>query len=274
MSDERKKPPRRATMAIVAHKVGGQGKTLFSTTVVDLHSLHNKQTIVVQIDDQQRLAKTIGQEVVGVDAQTLRASRSNPSAGVHAFRPLTSALERASAALTNLVLDLGGMQVKPLTDFASLAELDDDLVELGFEGYAFIPTVAAAEAIAQAAPTIEMLAQSLPSLRPVLVENRRDGGFDTLAPGSEAHRALHRLRETYPGLPEIVMPAIEAGSWRHFEPHYCRPIDVAAMDIGTVMQLTGLPKSEAKIVKGDVAAWVVAMERVLAPFFGLPEVLS
>ncbi len=272
MSGEWKIETKARLLSTVANYAGGQGKTLLATAIVDLHWLHDKPTVVVQIDDQERLARTIGQDVVTVDTQTIRASRSNPAAGVQAFRPLMSALELASTNEATFVLDVGATQVSPLAAFSSLSDLDGELRENGFEGYALVPAVAAPEAIAQAARTIAMLAQSLPILRPVLVENRRDGAFDSLSAGSEAYRVLRRLRETHPDLPEIIMPAIEAGSWRHFEPHFCRPIAVASMDIGEVMRLTGLPKAEAKIAKGDVAAWVAEMERALAPLLSLPMV--
>ena len=191
---------------------------------------------------------------------------------MQAFRPLMSALEQAAADRARFLVDVGATQVSPLAAFASLSDLDGELREQEFEGYAFVPAVAAPEAISQARRTIEMLAPTLPTLRPVLVENRRDGAFDSLSAGSEAYRALRRLRETHPGLPEIVMPAIEAGSWRQFEPHFCRPIAVASMDISEVMRLTGLPKAEAKIAKGDVAAWIAEMEHALAPLLDLPVV--
>lgn len=272
MSGERKVSPKPRLIAMVANYVGGQGKTLLTTAIVDLHWLHDRPMVVVQIDDQERLARTIGQDVVTVDTQTIRASRSNPAAGVQAFRPLMSALDQAVTDDAAAGIDVGATQITGVAAFASLSDLDGELREMGFEGYAFVPAVAAPEAIAQARRTIGMLAQSLPILRPVLVENRRDGNFNSLAAGSEAYRALLRLRAAYPSLPEIVMPAIEAGSWRHFEPHFCRPIVVASMDIAEVMRLTGLPKAEAKIAKGDVAAWVAEMERALAPLLGLPEV--
>lgn len=272
MSGERTTSTKPRLLSVVANYAGGQGKTLLSTVIIDLHWLHDQPTVVAQIDDQERLARTIGQDVVTIDTQTIRASRSNPAAGVQAFRPLMSALEQAATGEASFLVDIGATQVSPLAAFASLSDLDGELREEGFEGYAFVPTVAAPEAITQAARTIGMLTQSLPILRPVLVENRRDGGFDSLAAGSEAYRALLRLRAACPSLPEIVMPAIEAGSWRNFEPHFCRPIVVASMDISEVMRLTGLPKAEAKIAKGDVAAWVAEMEHALAPLLGLPTV--
>lgn len=272
MSGERKVSTTPRLIAMVANYVGGQGKTLLMTAIVDLHWLHDRPMVVVQIDDQERLARTIGQDVVTVDTQTIRASRSNPAAGVQAFRPLMAALGQATTDNAAAGIDVGATQITGVVVFASLSDLDGELREMGFEGYAFVPAVAAPEAISQAKRTIEMLAPTLPTLRPVLVENRRDGAFDTLSADSEAYRALRHLRETHPGLPEIVMPAIEAGSWRHFEPHFCRPIAVASMDVSEVMRLTGLPKAEAKIAKGDVAAWVADMEQALAPLLGLPTV--
>ncbi|WP_306051018.1 hypothetical protein [Oceaniradius stylonematis] len=55
------------------------------------------------------------------------------------------------------------------------------------------------------------------------------------------------------------MPLVEAGSWRPSGAAGCRPIDVAAMEVADVMRVTGLPRPEAKIVRGDVAAWLSEM---------------
>jgi hypothetical protein len=55
------------------------------------------------------------------------------------------------------------------------------------------------------------------------------------------------------------MPLIEAGSWRPFEAAGCRPIDVVAMPVDRVTEVTGLPPAEAKIVRGDVAAFFAVM---------------
>lgn len=272
MTESQKERSRRPRVAVVASQKGGEGKTLLATSIADLHYLHDEPIIAVQIDDQQRLARTIGQDVITVNTETVRASRTNPAASIQAFRPMMTALEQAASLRAMLLVDIGGTQVRPTSAFASLSELSGDMVEMGFEGRVFVPATAEPEAINQAARTIAMLSESLPVLKAVLVENRRDGAFDTLATGSEAYRALRQLREASPDLPEIVMPAVEGGSWRYFEPHYCRPIDVVAMDVGEVMRLTGLPRAEARIARGDVAAWVAEMERALAPLLGLPEV--
>lgn len=65
----------------------------------------------------------------------------------------------------------------------------------------------------------------------------------------------------------LRMPAIEAGSWRPFEASRCRFVQVAQMPVEKVMALTGLPRPEAKIARGDVAGWTATvfeeLDRVL-----------
>ena len=57
----------------------------------------------------------------------------------------------------------------------------------------------------------------------------------------------------------IVMGAIPGGSWRYFEAAGSRFIDVVDLDTPTAMQLSGLRRAEAKIARGDVAQWLVAL---------------
>ncbi|CKY80971.1 Uncharacterised protein [Mycobacterium tuberculosis] len=55
------------------------------------------------------------------------------------------------------------------------------------------------------------------------------------------------------------MGAIPGGSWRHFEAAGSRFIDVVDLETPAAMQLSGLPRAEAKIARGDVAQWLVAL---------------
>ena len=51
------------------------------------------------------------------------------------------------------------------------------------------------------------------------------------------------------------MPAIAAGAWRPFEAAGCRIIKAVELPVPRVMALSGLPRPEAKIIRGDVAAF-------------------
>ncbi len=56
------------------------------------------------------------------------------------------------------------------------------------------------------------------------------------------------------------MPRIEAGSWAHFERQHCRFLDVVGFDVATTMAVSGLTRPEAKLARGDVAAWIAARQ--------------
>jgi len=53
-----------------------------------------------------------------------------------------------------------------------------------------VPAVAEPEALVQAANTIKAFKATLPLAEIVFLENQRDGAFDTLVEGSDAHKIL------------------------------------------------------------------------------------
>jgi len=96
----------------------------------------------------------------------------------------------------------------------------------------------------------------LPRAHVVLVENQRDGVVSELHPASDAAEAYRSLiMPLAKDATTIRMPVIEAGSWRPFEALGVRLVDAVTMPVEEIMRLTGLPRPEAKIVRGDVAAW-------------------
>lgn len=248
------------TMYLFATGKGGNGKTFLCTNIYDLLMLGRRRATVVQIDDQDRLRKTIGHDVITVDPNVVRQSRNNPSAALQAFRPLMTAIDETVATGDSVLLDIGASHVPAFVTFAELSELDDDFRELGIRATVFVPCMTEPESMSQAQKTLSQFSKALPNVRRVLVKNERDGKFN----GTDAAEIAARI-QTDSSLTTIAMPAIEGGSWRHFEPHFLRPLDVVTMDIADIMRLTGLPRAEAKICRGDVAAWVAVMEEALSP---------
>jgi hypothetical protein len=225
--------------------------------------------ILVQLDDQNRLQLTAGRPVITLDTQTLRASRRDPSAGVKAFRPLILALEQAAKDKSIVLFDIGATQVPAFIAVAALAELDEDLVEAGFQSILLAPALAEPESLRQTTETIQSFRRVLPSFRTVFVENRRDGAIADLPPGSEGARIIEtNIKALIASGSSIVMPPIEGASWRYFEQHSCRPIDVVGMEISQIVEMTGLNRTEAKIARADVAAWLGAMQESLNPILG------
>lgn len=262
--------PKRPKIVIAGNDKGGIGKTTGVVATIDLFDLHGQPTIVVQLDAQNRLRKTIGRDVITLDAQTLRASRVDPAAGLKVFRPLSEAIERITRTDEILVLDVGASLLSHFLAFASLSDLDEDLRQFGLTGVVLVPTVAEPESLQQAAIALNGLKRILPSVETVLIENQRDGALGDLIAGSEAEIIFRtQLLPLLRTVPRVVMPAVAGRSWALFERHYCRPLQVVGMELEEVMALSQLPRSEAKIARGDVAAWVAEIEQEFGPILGL-----
>lgn len=257
-------------LILVLSGKGGVGKTLLSLLLADLHDLNAIPLDVVQIDDQQRLSKTLGRDVATIDIALLRKARKDPNALTRAFAALYDLIAALPTSGRALLVDVGATQQHLLLDYAALTELDEDLREFGITPLIFVPVVTDPESIDQAHRQIKALERVLPSAKPCLILNERDGRFADLVPGSVA--ADHYQRQIAPLLdtvPHITMPRIEAGSWAHFERQHCRLIDAVGYDVPTAMAVSGLSRPEAKLARGDVAAWFQVMETALAKILPL-----
>ena len=251
---------------------GGVGKTLLSLLIADLCDLNNISLDVVQIDDQSRLAKSLGRDVVSIDIALLKKARKNPNILTAAFAPLYDFIATMPVSGRSLLVDIGATQQHLLLDYAALTELDDDLREYGMSGLAFVPVVADPESIDQAARQIQALGRVLPSLKVCLIFNERDGRFADLAPGSVAGELyLRQLEPLLTTTPHITMPRIEGGSWAFFERQHCHLIEVVSYDVPTTMAVSGLTRPEAKLARGDVASWMQVMEQAVAAVLPLAK---
>lgn len=242
-------------LVIVANEKGGQGKTLVSLLTTDHAFLHDAPLAVAQIDSQRRLARTIGRNVLTIAAVPVEVRR-DPTADARAFTPLYALLERVGGRGANCLLDIGANQVGRFANWAGLVELAEDLEEWNFETTIMVPFTAEGEGIRQAAETVAMLLPRLPQARLVLIQNERDGEFANLHDSSDA-AAIYRasIEPLLDRATLLRLPAIAAGSWRPFEAGHCRLVDVPMMPVRKIMALTGLPRPESKISRGDVAGW-------------------
>jgi hypothetical protein len=252
---------------VVANQKGGQGKSLISLAIADHAFLHDAQLAIAQLDTQLRLAQALGRKVLTVHP-VAREARRDPSADARAFTPFYSLMEKAAARRANSLFDIGANQVDRFTAWAGLVDLDEDLAAWQVETIVCIPFVAEGEGIRQASLTAKLLMESFPTAQLVLIENERDGLIKGLHPASDAAAAYRSAFGTLKDRAKIVrMPAVKAGSWRPFEGARCRLIDVPQMAVEKVMSLTALPRPEAKIARGDVAAWAAIvfaeLDRVL-----------
>jgi hypothetical protein len=260
MKDHQSKPMAGASqLIIVANDKGGQGKTLLALGIADHAYLHDAPLAIAQVDTQRRLARAVGRNVLTI-AAVPRETRRDPSADARSFTPLYSMLERVGARNSNFLLDIGANQVERFVNWAGLADLDEDLEEWGYSTTLIVPLVAESEGIRHAGLTAGLLLERFPRANLVLVQNQRDGAFRDLHPSSDAAATYRACIEPLMGRAALLrMPVIEAGAWRAFEAANCRLMQVPTMELKRIMALTGLPRPESKISRGDVAAWTASM---------------
>lgn len=251
-------PPLLHQLYIVANEKGGVGKSTLALALADKFSIDGCSPAVIQIDRQRRLAAALGGNVLTIESDP-KASRSDPELEHRRFSPLLERIE-AVAGTAPLIVDIGAGEVGRFAAWAGLVDVQEDLDEWGLSCTALIPYLAEAEAIRQAVWSADRLRAVLPQADIVFIENRRDGRVDQLHPGSTAAAAVAEYLEPWRHQSRgFAVPPIPGGSWRHFEAAGCRFIDIVDMSPLNVMQLTGLPRAEAKISRGDVSQWLVAV---------------
>ena len=256
---------RRSHLTIVANDKGGQGKTVSSLGVADHAFLHDARLAVAQIDTQLRLSTALGRSILTIEP-TNQQVRRDPAAEARAFTPLYTLLEKARMRGEDVLVDAGANQAARLANWMSLVDLEEDLREWGSDITLLIPYVAEAEGMRMGGQTARLLLERLPTAQLVFVENNRDGRFDDLHAASDAAHVYREIIAPLRSKATVVkMDSITAGSWRPFEAAGCRLLQVAQMPVEHVMKITGLPRPEAKIARGDVAAWTAAFFAELDP---------
>lgn len=258
-------------LCIVAGEKGGVGKSLASLAIADCFRLHEAPLSILQVDNQARLAAALKEDIATIRVDH-KLARRDPAAAARAYTPVYEAIESIAQNGRSVLIDVGANEGAGLAHWMGLVDLASDLYEWQIPTLLVVPFLAEGEAIRQAANTVDLLLPRLGAGRLLLVENERDGRIADLHPASDA-LACHR-RTIGPLVKQadlIRMPMVEAGSWRPFEAAGCRPIDVAGMSVKEIMEITGLPRPEAKIVRGDVAAWLSDMLDGLSSVVGFPE---
>lgn len=247
-------------LTFVGSDKGGIGKSFITTIVADLFEITGTQARIVQIDDQDRLPALYEGRVTTVIPATLDDLRRDPAAIVAAFDPLYAAVERTFADRVPLIVDIGGPQQTVIEEYLALVDLDADLVDEGVTARWLVPATAEPESMKGAVRTARAIGRVLPSAQRRVVLNRRDGPF-RFYPNSPADRVWQEgLNPLCTELGHIDIPAIAAGSWQPFEAAGKRPIDVVAAEIDEIRVWTGRSRPAAKVLRGDVAAFLAAAE--------------
>ena len=261
-------PP--ALVIVAKGAAGGQGGTLFTCVLADIFAMNGVGASLVQIDNQEKLSLTFGSAVMSVDTAQIGARRDDPTAATAVFSSLYDRVVGIRDSGASAIVDCGALQSSLLFRFAQVAEFDEELRSLEIPIVIFIMVTASAESIRQASLTISEAQRALPSARIILVENQRDGALASLPRGSDAVAVLEsELAPQLTCLDRITMPRIGGGSWRNFERSHQRFVSVIGMPVNEIVALTGLPRSEAKISRGEIALWFGEMEAEVSKILDL-----
>lgn len=246
-------PPR---ITFVGSDKGGVGKSFVSALVADMMEVGSETFRIVQIDEQDRLPALFGERVTTVAPARLDDLRRDPAAIVTAFDPLYAAIERSLADGVALIVDIGGPQQMLVEEYCGLVDLDADLVEAGASARWLVPATAEPEAMRGAVRTARAVERVLPSAARGIVLNGRDGPF-RFYPGSPADLVWREgLEPLCRSTSLLKLPAIAPGSWLPFEAAGKRFVDVVAADIPAIQAWTGRSRPAAKVLRGDVAAFL------------------
>jgi hypothetical protein len=248
--------PHRPRIIFVGSDKGGVGKSFVSALVADLMEIRGEAFRIVQIDEQDRLPALFGERVTTVAPARLDDLRRDPAAIVTAFDPLYLAMEHSFADGVSLIVDIGGPQQILVEEYCGLVDLDADLVEASASALWLVPATAEPEAMRGAVRTARAVGRVLPSIARGIVLNGRDGPF-RFYPGSPADLVWREgLEPLCRSASPMKLPAIAPGSWLPFEAAGKRFVDVVAADVPTIQAWTGRSRPVAKVLRGDVAAFL------------------
>jgi hypothetical protein len=242
-------------IAAIVQDKGGEGKSLFAQALAEWARIMRLYCSVVEVDATGTSLKILGDDVVSIaiDAETVR---HDPASALRALTPLYATIEGACKARGLTVVEFGANEASRAAMWAGMIDLQDELKDLGAEALVLMPFTRQAEAMRRGAKSAKAFLKVLPDARLVLIENERDGCVADLHPASDAARVYNDVIVPLAAKATTIrMPMIEAGSWSPFEAAHIRLLDAVTMPVSKVMLLTGLPLPEAKIIRGDVAAW-------------------
>ena len=244
---------------IITQDKGGDGKSLVGHALSERARIAGIPTGIVEVDTQGKSLSILGSQVVSI-ATDVKLARRDPSAALRALTPLYDVLEMMALAGGLGVVEFGANEAARGALWAGMVDLQEDLSALGVEVFVITPFTAQAESMRRGAKSASSFLEVLPNARLVLIENQRDGAVSDLHPASDAAEAYRTsIMPLAKNAITLRMPMIEAGSWRPFEARGARLVDAVTMPIDEIMRVTGLPRPEAKMIRGDVAAWCSEM---------------
>lgn len=254
--------PNSAELPVVAFIVqdkGGDGKSLTAHILAERGRVAGTHTGIVEVDSQGKSLSVLGPDVISISTDP-KSLRRDPNVALRALTPLYAMIEATCQAGGLTVVEFGANEAQRGALWAGMVDLADELKTFGAQTLVLTPFTRQAESMRRGANAAKTFLDVLPGARLVLIENERDGAVADLHPSSDAASAYRSFIVPIASRATIIrMPAIEAGSWAPFESAGARFMDAVMMPIDQVMTLTGLPRPEAKIIRGDVAAWCSIM---------------
>src|ERR1700692_4968424 len=259
-------------VAAIAQDKGGEGKSLLAQVMAEWARLQRLPCGVVEVDTTGNSLQILGADVLSIklDAKT---ARRDPGAAMRGLTPLYAMIKQTCEAGGLTIVEFGSNESARGALWSAVVDLEAELTDLGAEALILMPYTRQAEAMRRGAKSAAAFLESLPEARLVLVENERDGCVGDLHPASDAVKVFHEAIEPLAAKAvAIAMPLIEPVSWAPFEAAGVRLVDAVTMPVSDVMLLTGLPLPEAKIIRGDVAAWSDAMFTEFEKLIDISEV--
>ena len=246
------------------------GKTSGCQTGVEYCILRGLVPAIAQVDEQGRLAALNKSRVLTISIDP-KAARENPNLELQRFGPLSDLIVDTPKGQP-IFIDLGANEDQRFGYWCRQAEVAEDIAESGRQVVLYVVYTSEQEALEKAGATARDLKQSLPVSTLCLVENQRFGRIEDLVPGSSAHEAYQRhIQPLVVSSHRIRMPRIRGNSYARFEQARIPFSRVAQMSTAEVMDITGLGRADARIVRGDVSEWLEQMFQQLDQLFGGPD---
>jgi len=236
----------------IAGGKGGTGKTTTAQLIIDYLFLLGWQFFVAQVDRQARLQVLNDCDVLTID-------------------PLLDLFDKTIGAGTTVV-DLGANEVDRFATWAAAVDLDEEAQNSDRSIVAFILYNAEEQSIIEAGKTAKAFLRVLPSTKLVFVENQRIGRLELAPAGSAIREAFKNNIQPFLAVSHtLVIPAVRANSHMRFEQQRVSFTHVGLMSPDEIMAVTGLPKAQSKIVRGDVKFWVMTVTLALNKLFGIED---
>jgi hypothetical protein len=246
--------------------LGGIGKTSYLALTVDAMSLAAIDVDLLQIDEQQKLARLTGQPVVSLDVAVFRKAVGDSWAAQKAIRPLYEAIVAMPQTARSVAWEIGGSTSAMTHDALRLVDIADEVEELGLTIDSHVLVVASEDSIRQAPIEVARMEETFPTVNTILVLNNRYGsvrGFLEQLPEDVAMPCA-RLLDRHP---VVNMGLVRPDVMRLWERLGVRPSQIVRWRLeggyARICAETGLDRFEARLFAGELIGWAEEVREAL-----------